>query len=422
MLSPRKKRYSVSNYPDQVKPAPDSGYAAKLGIEYLLQVSSTSDITLIVSPQDYLTEERANTLYLRIGNNLSEIAAAGAEAQQLSRDHLGLGSGSTHDAQETVIDATPGRLLINGGWGLGSIAIDMTDGEILSPLGMQTALFKQGGGAPDSHFGAFGAGTHILYGSDATVVHTANMFVSSAGHLTAEWLIIDKATGAIVLRNAQNLYGPLNKPTAGELNVVSKTGDTMTGALGMEFNTTGWPGGGSTASQLTSGMAPFVSHIYSAAGNMYLPLTKAVVQTTGIGYLASSDFGVLVDGADKWPSPCITSVNDRGEVHQWIFDPNYAIGTNTTRFTSNGNILGGVFRSGNLVSHLDSLVNDIQFGAMVWQPRTTGDDSGSDQQVPSGCVQAGLATSPFDSSDTVTGIYYKPQQKFISGAWVNVVG
>jgi hypothetical protein len=61
--------YSVSNYPDQVKPAPDSGYAAKLGIEYLLQVSSAADITLIISPQDYLTEERANTLYIPLAGS-----------------------------------------------------------------------------------------------------------------------------------------------------------------------------------------------------------------------------------------------------------------------------------------------------------------------------------------------------------------
>lgn len=365
-----------------------------------------------ITPEQFLAiEDPSQTLKITLGQLVA-----------FAQEQFDLGTAAYRDAQETVTDATPGRLLINGGWGLGSIAIDMTDGEILSPLGMQTTLFKQGGGDPDSHFGGFGAGTHILYGSDATVVHTANMFVSSAGHLIAEWLIIDKATGAIVLRNAQNLYGPLNKPTAGDVNAVAKTGDTMTGALGMEFNTTGWPGAGAIADQLANGMAPFVTHIYSASGDVYLPLTKAITQSTEFGYASSIDFGIARSNTDKFAQPCITAVNDRGEIKQWVFETNGNAGNQGVIYMPDGNILGSAFYLGNLRSHLDAVVNDIQFGAVVWQPRTTGDDSGSDQQVPPGCVMAGLATSPFDSSDTVTGIYYKPQQKFISGAWVNVVG
>ncbi|AYN26540.1 hypothetical protein D8682_05755 [Buttiauxella sp. 3AFRM03] len=376
----------------------------------IAEISETGEVTDL-RPKGTLDGGQQANKYVLKSENLSDLPDK-AE----SRSNLELGTSATKDAQETPTDATPGRLLINGGWGLGSVAIDMTDGEILSPFGMQTALFKQGGGASDSHFGAFGAGTHILYGSDATVVHTANMFVSSAGHLTAEWLVIDKATGAIVLRNAQNLYGPLNKPTAGDVNAVAKTGDTMTGALRMEFNTTGWPGGGMTSDQLANGVAPLASHTYVAAGNMYLPLTKAVVQTAGEGYQSSSDFGVLVHGGPAWPSPCITSVNDRGEVHQWIFDPNLAAGSNSTRFTSNGNILGAVFRGSNLVIHLDSLVNDVQYGAMRWQ-----DYAGGGQVIAgSGEVLCGLQEQQDDNE--IHGYWFKPQQKFINGIWVNVIG
>ena len=406
--------YSVSNYPDQVKPEPDSGYAAKLGIEYLLQVSSTSDITLIVSPQDYLTEERANTLYLRIDNNLSEIAAAGAEAQQASRDHLGLGSASTHDAQETVTDATAGRLLINGGWGLGGVGLWIADGTDLHAYFPTAAsgFYSSGNAVINSALtnqtidyiwikhGEIG--TLIEIGYDGRVATQVNSTVGG-------WF------GGIV-------YSTLNKPTAGDINAVAKTGDTMTGALGMEFNTTGWPGAGAIADQLANGMAPLVTHIYSASGDVYLPLTKAITQSTEFGYASSIDFGIARSNTNKFAQPCITAVNDRGEIKQWVFETNGNAGNQGVIYMPDGNILGSAFYAGNLLSHLGVLVNDVSLGANVWQPRTTGDDNSSDQQVPPGHTMIGLATSPFDSSDTVTGIYYKPIQKYVSGSWVIING
>lgn len=82
--------YSVANYPAQVKPAPDSGTAIKLDMQYSLAVSDTTAITLLFDSDDYLTETQANTLYLRIDANLSEIATAGAAAQSSARSNLGL--------------------------------------------------------------------------------------------------------------------------------------------------------------------------------------------------------------------------------------------------------------------------------------------------------------------------------------------
>ena len=92
--------FSVANYPDQPKPPTDSGYAVKLDMRYVLVVSDTSAITVVIPPGDYLTEPYADTIYLRQDQHLAEIAAQGETAQQAARDNLGLGTAATHDAED----------------------------------------------------------------------------------------------------------------------------------------------------------------------------------------------------------------------------------------------------------------------------------------------------------------------------------
>ncbi|EOB8603041.1 phage tail protein [Escherichia coli] len=58
---------------------------------------------------------------LKAPNHLSEIAAAGAEAQQESRDNLGLKSAATMESQDGTHDRTAGRLAIPGMFGFGKI-------------------------------------------------------------------------------------------------------------------------------------------------------------------------------------------------------------------------------------------------------------------------------------------------------------
>ncbi|SMG37129.1 hypothetical protein [Cedecea sp. NFIX57] len=56
---------------------------------------------------------------LQKGNNLSEIATAGAPAQAAARTSLGLKTGAVHDVQPTPTDASPEMLLKMGSFGLG---------------------------------------------------------------------------------------------------------------------------------------------------------------------------------------------------------------------------------------------------------------------------------------------------------------
>lgn len=87
--------YATGNYPDQQKPATDSGYSASLEILAQLAVSDTADIALHVTDGSYLTEQEADTLYLRQENNLSDLTDAGK-----ARMALGLGSAATHDESD----------------------------------------------------------------------------------------------------------------------------------------------------------------------------------------------------------------------------------------------------------------------------------------------------------------------------------
>ena len=92
--------YATGNYPDQPKPAADSGYSASLQILAELAVSDTADITLQVTDGSFLTETQGNALYLRQDEQLGEIAAQGTDAQTTARGNIGCGTAATHAAED----------------------------------------------------------------------------------------------------------------------------------------------------------------------------------------------------------------------------------------------------------------------------------------------------------------------------------
>lgn len=63
--------YAVGNYPDQPKPAPDSGYAASLEILAQLAVSDTADVTLNVADGAWLTKEEGDQLYVPLTRKIN---------------------------------------------------------------------------------------------------------------------------------------------------------------------------------------------------------------------------------------------------------------------------------------------------------------------------------------------------------------
>ena len=63
--------YAVGNYPDQPKPAPDTGYAASLEILAQLAVSDTADVTLNVTDGAWLTKEEGDQLYVPLQRKIN---------------------------------------------------------------------------------------------------------------------------------------------------------------------------------------------------------------------------------------------------------------------------------------------------------------------------------------------------------------
>jgi hypothetical protein len=80
--------YAVGNYAEQQKPDPSEGLTIEMDIKVELAVSDISTVTLVYSGGSWLTPDQADALYLRQDKRLGEIAAQGADAQQVSRRNI----------------------------------------------------------------------------------------------------------------------------------------------------------------------------------------------------------------------------------------------------------------------------------------------------------------------------------------------
>ncbi|TBM15330.1 phage tail-collar fiber domain-containing protein [Hafnia alvei] len=179
--------------------------------------------------------DNANTR-LEKDKNLSDL-----KDKPQARKNLELGTAAIANVQKSITDNTPNALMINGAWGLGASGVGMVDSDILSPTSIGNAFFNQGGGTANSHFGGYGTGIHLSYGSNGDNKQrlTANLFVDSAGNLSVEWLAVNKSDGAIVVKHIQKLYGPLNKPSAADVRAIPFFGGI---SAGTNLNTLTEPG------------------------------------------------------------------------------------------------------------------------------------------------------------------------------------
>lgn len=159
-------------------------------------------------------------------NNLSDLAD-----KALARSNLQLKTAAQKDIVTSMTDTTSGRVPVVGWQGLGAEAQTITNAELVSSEGAGGRLFKQGGGSTNNHYGNYGVGIHLLYGKsgESTQQLTGNLFIDSSGNLFVEWLAININDGSVRLQNIQKLYGPLNKPTAGDVGALPITGGTVTG-------------------------------------------------------------------------------------------------------------------------------------------------------------------------------------------------
>lgn len=105
---------------------------------------------------------------------------------------------------------------------------------------------------------------------------------------------------------------------------------------------------------------------------------------------------------------------------------------NNTGPDAGGNVNVGTVKSingtspdanGNVNINVSSGISNMQLGAMAtYQP--TGNEVSWTFKAPSGCVITGLIVQETgqSSADNIGGLYYKPIQKYVNGAWVTIAG
>ncbi|WP_282748649.1 tail fiber protein [Hafnia paralvei] len=168
--------------------------------------------------------ENANTR-LEKNKNLSDLSD-----KPLARKNLELGTAATSNVQKSATDDTANALMANGAWGIGSSGLILKNTDLLSANGVGNAFFVQGGGT-DNHFGSYGAGVHLSYGTGGgnTLRLSANLFVDPTGNLSVEWLEINRSDGSVRTQKLQKLYGSLNKPTARDVEAIPYFGQIPAG-------------------------------------------------------------------------------------------------------------------------------------------------------------------------------------------------
>lgn len=347
---------------------------------------------------------------LQKDKNLSDI-----KDKPQARKNLELGTAATSNAQKSITDNTPNALMINGAWGLGASGVGMVDSDILSPTSIGNTFFNQGGGAANSHFGGYGTGIHLSYGSsgDGSQRMTANLFVDSAGNLSVEWLAVNKNNGTAAVQHIQKLYGPLNKPSATDVRAIPFFGGL---SAGTNLNTLTAPGIWFNPANANATLA--LNYPSTQAGSLQVLQDAGVTQvyteySSGAGrqwrrgmYMGTwSAWRVVYDSLNKPNSDDVNAISrDACHVAGFINGRKEAP---YMRHTTSNEVVALLTTSAAAASY----VSDIRMGANSYV-----DWGSAGGTVPAGCVLTG---GNFD--DDKSRAFYAPVQKCVNGTWYNVV-
>ena len=192
--------------------------------------------------QDATTAQKGIVQLSSATDSVSESIAATPKAVKTVNDDLAgvkrsLGTAAKADVTTSTSDPTTGRITKVGDGGLLGQALSVTDANLADKNGLVSMMFNQGGGSNSIHFGGYGCGVHINYGSsgDGSQAMSSNLFVDSYGNLSVEWLAIKKSDGTIASQRIQKLWGPLNKPTPNDIGALPASPN----ALAVDLNTLG---------------------------------------------------------------------------------------------------------------------------------------------------------------------------------------
>ncbi len=175
--------------------------------------------------------------------------------------YAGLGSAAFKDATTSYSDTNSGRVMTLGCRGIGGSSGDMLPGADINTAAKYLQFLKPyGGGIYRPIWNS------AVTNPDGLTKYSVNFFGNTGD--TYGLISIDYSSGKAIVVGANQagidsgkvyvneLYGKLNKPTAGDVGAVDKTGDTMTGKLTMNVD--------GEALRLQPKTAGYVSYILSA--------------------------------------------------------------------------------------------------------------------------------------------------------------
>ncbi|MDY3572307.1 phage tail protein [Enterobacter hormaechei] len=354
--------YAVGNYAAQDKPPPDSGFAVSLEILVMLALSSTTDVILSVPDTTYLTEPRADTLYLRQDKRLAEIAEDGADAQAEARDNLALGSIAVAERKEFLqVAGTP--LSVN----LDTLGSSGSAGVYYQPANVNAT--------PENNYPIAQAGTLIVTPSAYGCQQEYTAFTNGRKFFRALSGVWDGTSGPWA--EWSEYYGPGHAPPYPVTSVNNKTGDV-------------------TLSAADVGALP------STGGTLDGNLT--VKNTIQIGSVGSAVLNV--GDSDSG----LRSSKD-GQVDLWSNNKSIGYWNGTTLYFI-GQIIPVNYANFDARYYTQSAANAKFVTKTQLGTKGAFTAGGGTQEAPAGCVLTG--GGDFGASDG--SYFYRPMQYVINGA------
>lgn len=164
--------------------------------------------------------------------------------------------------------------------------------------------------------------------------------------------------------------------------------------------------------------APFFNKYATTGTSEYHPAIKQFAAITGYTSRAFSMGSLVANGVLSWHLHMIDSIGNEIN-HKWDTAGNY---------TAPGQIIPGNYS--NFDTRYDAkyqakgtYVSDFRRGSQATYKPSSNSISWN-YEVPAGCVQTGMIVQDTgsNSADNIGGIYYRPLQKYVNGAWVTISG